>query len=178
MLPRSWATRRALGKRAFWCAITRHGDARIIIITSGVLDLSKFASPSSHASDVDRQSQTAANQNKGLREDDSDEPGRKRDAGGTQEGRNVKAFASHDKRLNALPNTPGFGTGDDWDANSANLSSLQQPRDAPEGNAAQAESNANSKSSPVREEGQASDSDGSTASASEAENRPRWRLRP
>ena len=155
---------------------TRHGDARIITITSGFLDPSKFASPSSHASQVDKQSQTATNQNKGLRENENDESGRKRDAGGTQEGRNVEAFASHDKRLNVLPNTPGFGAGDTWDANAA-LSSLQQPCEASEGSAAQARSNANSKSSPGREEGQASDSNGSTASGREGENRPTWRLR-
>ena len=156
---------------------TRHGDARIITITSSSVDLCTFASPLSRASQVDTQSQTAANQNKGLREDESDEPGRKRDAGGTQEGRNVEAFASHDKRLNGLPNTPGFGAGDKWDANSADLSSLQEPRDASEGNAAQAESNVNFKSSPAREEGRASDSDSSTASGREPENRRSWRLR-
>jgi hypothetical protein len=156
---------------------TRHGDARIITITSSSADLCTFASPLSHASQVDMQSQTAANQNKGLREDESNEPGRKRDAGGTQEGRNVEAFASHDKRLNVLPNTPGFGAGDKWDANSADLSSLQQPRDGSEGNAAQAESNVNFKSSPACEEGHASDSDSSTASGREAENRRTWRLR-
>jgi hypothetical protein len=68
----------------------------------------------------------------------------------------------------------GFGAGDKWDANSADLSSLQEPRDASQGNAAQAESNVNFKSSPAREEGHASDSDSSTR---EAENRRTWRLR-
>ena len=156
---------------------TRHGDARIITITSGFSDLSKFASPSSHASQVDKQPQTTANQNKDLREDQSGEQGRRRKAGGTQEGRNIEAFAFHDKRLNGLPNTPGFGAGDKWDANSADLSSLQEPRDASQGNAAQAESNVNFKSSPAREEGHASDSDSSTASGREAENRRTSRLR-
>jgi hypothetical protein len=166
---------RQIGVAIEWPA--RHGDARIITITSRSADPCKFASPSSHASQVDMQLQTATNQNKGLRQDDSDERGRKRDAGGTQEGRNVQAFASHDKRLNALPNTPGFGTGDDWDANSADLSSLQQPRDVSDGNAAQAESNVNFQSSPARQEEHASDSDRSTASAPETENRPMWRHR-
>ena len=156
---------------------TRHGDARIITIASSPTELCKFASQSSQSSQVDKQSQTTANQNKDLREDQSDEPGRKRDAGRTQTGQDLEACASHDKRLNALPNTSGFGTGDDWDANSANLSSLRQPRDASEGNAARAESNVNSKPSPAREEGRASDSDGSTPSAREAETRPMWRLR-
>jgi hypothetical protein len=55
------------------------------------------------------------------------------------------------------------------------LSSLRQPRDASEGNAAQAESNLNFESS--GEEEHASDSDGSIASAPEAEKRPMWRLR-
>ena len=67
---------------------TRHGDARIITITSGFSDLSKFASPSSHASQVDKQSQTTANQNKDLREDRErragTQTGRGRDAGRTQ----------------------------------------------------------------------------------------------
>jgi hypothetical protein len=154
---------------------TRHGGARIITITSEFSDVSKFASPSSHSSQNDKQSQTTANQNKDLREDQSDERGRKRDAGGTQEGRNLEAFASDDKRLNAQSNTPGFGAGDAWDANSGGLSSLRQPRDASEGNAAQAESNLNFESS--GEEEHASDSDGSIASAPEAENRRTWRLR-
>jgi hypothetical protein len=166
---------RQIGVAIEWPA--RHGDARIITITSRSADPCKFASPSSHASQVDMQLQTVTNQNKGLRQDDSDEPGRQRDAGGTQEGRNVQAFASHDKRLNALPNTPGFGTGDDWDANSADLSSLQQPRDVSDGNAAQAKSNVNFQSSPARQEEHASDSDRSTASAPETENRPMWRHR-
>jgi hypothetical protein len=156
---------------------TRHGDARIITITSGFSDLSKFASPSSHASQLDEQSQTAANQNKGLREDENDEPGRKRDAGGAHEGRNIGALASHDKRLNVLPNTPSFGAGDKWDANSGELSSLQQPRDVSDGNAAQAKSNVNFQSSPARQEEHASDSDRSTASGPETESRPMWRLR-
>ena len=156
---------------------TRHGDARIITITSSSADLSTSASPSSHASQLDKQSQTTANQNKDLREDESDEAGRKRDAGGTQEGSNVEVFASHDKPLNVLPNTPGFGAGDRRDANSANLSSLRQPRDASEGNAAQAESNLEFRVFSAREEGHPSDLDGSTASAPEAENRPMWRLR-
>ena len=156
---------------------TRHGDARIITITSEFSDVSKFASPSSHASQIDKQWQTTANQNKDLREDQSDEPGRKRDAAGTQEGLNVEAFASHDKRLNVQSNTPGFGAGDRWDANSTALSSLQQPCDASDGSAAQAESNANFKSSPAPEQGRASDSDGSSTSGREVENRRTWRLR-
>ncbi len=156
---------------------TGHGDARIITITFSSADPCKFASPSSPASQLDKQSQTTANQNKDLREDASDEPGRKRDAGGTQEGRNVEAFASHDKPLNVLLNTPRFGGGDTWDANSPALSSWQQPCDASEGSVAQAGLNTNLKSPPAREEGQASDSDGATASAPEAENRPMWRLR-
>jgi hypothetical protein len=82
---------------------TRHGDARVITITSSSAERCTFASPSSHASQIDHQSQTAANQNKDLREDAADLSGRKRDAGGTQEGRNVETFASHDKRLNVQP---------------------------------------------------------------------------
>ena len=89
---------------------------------------------------LDAQSQTAANQNKDLREAECGESGRKREAGGTQEGRNVGAFASRDKPLNVLPNTTGFDAGDRWDANSPPLSSPQQQHD---GNAAQAESNVN-----------------------------------
>jgi len=65
---------------------TRHGDARIITITFSSADPCKFASPSSPASQLDKQSQTTANQNKDLREDASDEPGRKRDANGTRAG--------------------------------------------------------------------------------------------
>ena len=42
---------------------TRHGDARIITITSSSADVCTFASPSSHASQIDRQSRTTANQN-------------------------------------------------------------------------------------------------------------------
>ena len=114
---------------------TRNGDARIITITSSSADLCKFVSPSSRASQLDKQSQTTANRNKDLQEGASAEAGRKRDTGGTQERRNVEAFASHDKPLNGLPNRPGFGAGDEWDANSADLSSLQQPRGAFEGNA-------------------------------------------
>jgi hypothetical protein len=155
---------------------TRHGDARIITIRSSSADSCKFASPSSPASQLDKQSQTTANQNKDLREDASDEPGRKRDGGGTQEGRNVEALASHGKRLNVLPNTPGFAARDEWDANSAALSSLRQPPDS-EGSAAQAGLDTNLKSPPAREEGQASDSDGAIASAPEAESRPMWRHR-
>ena len=108
---------------------TRHGDARIITITSSSADVCTFASPSSHASHDDKQSRTTANQNKGLRQDQSDEPGRKRDAARTQPGHDIEAFASHDKRLNALPNTPGLGAGDRRDANSPDLSFSQQPRD-------------------------------------------------
>jgi hypothetical protein len=156
---------------------TRHGEARIITITFSSADPCKFASPLSHASQVDRQSQTAANQNKDLRGDQSDEPGRKGDAGGTQEGRNVEALASHGKRLNVLPNTPGFAARDEWDANSAALSSLRQPPDVSDGNAAQAKSNVNFQSSPARQEEHASDSDSSTASAPETESRPMWRHR-
>ena len=152
----------------------RHGEARIITIRSSSADLCKFASPSSHASHLDAQSQTAANQNKDLREAECGESGRKREAGGTQEGRNVGAFASRDKPLNVLPNTTGFDAGDRWDANSPPLSSPQQQHD---GNAAQAESNVNFKSSPAPEQGHASDSDSSTASSREAENRRTWRLR-
>ena len=156
---------------------TRHGDARIITITSSSVRPLQICVPivpcvpSRHAvADHSKSKQRLARRRERR-------AGRKRDAGGTQEGRNVEAFASHDKRLNGLPNTPGFGAGDKWDANSADLSSLQEPRDASEGNAAQAESNVNFKSSPAREEGRASDSDGSTASGREAENRRTWRLR-
>src|SRR4029077_16739182 len=88
---------------------TRHGDARIITITSRSADHCKFASPASHASPVDMPLQTATNQNKGVREDEREEPGRKRDAGGTNQGRNIGALVSYDKRLNVLPNTPSFG---------------------------------------------------------------------
>jgi hypothetical protein len=63
---------------------TRHGDARIITITSNSAELCTFASPSSHASQNDKQLQTTANQNKDLRDDQSDQPGPKRDAGRTQ----------------------------------------------------------------------------------------------
>jgi hypothetical protein len=93
---------------------TRHGDARIITITSSSADVCTFASPSSPASHDDKQSRTTANQNKGLREDQSDEPGRKRDAARTQPGHDIEAFASPDKRLNGLPNTPGLSAGDKW----------------------------------------------------------------
>jgi hypothetical protein len=153
---------------------TRHGDARIITITSSSADVCTFASPSSHASHDDKQSRTTANQNKGLRESTNDEPGRKRDAARTQPGHDIEAFSSRHKPLNVLPNTSGFDAGDRRDANSADLSSSRQPRDASEGNAAQAESN---HFEPSREEEHASDSDGSTASAPEAEKRPMWRLR-
>jgi hypothetical protein len=156
---------------------TRHGDARIITITSGFSDLSKFASPSSPSSQVNRQSQTAANQNKGLREDQSDEPGRKRDAARTQPGHGIEAFASHDKRLNGLPNTPGLGEGDRRDANSPDLISSQQPHDPCEGNAAHAEPRRSLKSPPEPEEGCGCDSDRSTASSLETEDPPMWRLR-
>src|SRR6185437_4837988 len=63
---------------------TRHGEARIITITFSSADPCKFASPSTPASQLDKQSQTTANQNKDLREDASDEPGRGRDTGRTQ----------------------------------------------------------------------------------------------
>ena len=157
---------------------TRHGDARIITITSGFSDL-KPVRPHRPLRPKSRgDPQALVNQNKGSGCDQAGNvcPGRKRDAGGTQEGRNVEALASHGKRLNVLPNTPGFAARDEWDANSAALSSLRQPPDS-EGSAAQAGLNTNLKSPPAREEGQASDSDGATASAPEAENRPMWRLR-
>ena len=66
----------------------RHGEARIITIRSSSADLCKFASPSSHASHLDAQSQTAANQNKDLREA---ECGESRDANGRQAGRRKDA---------------------------------------------------------------------------------------
>ena len=120
----------------------RHGDARIITITSQLSRPLQICVPIVPCVPTSiAQSQTAANQNKDLREAECGESGRKREAGGTQEGRNVEAFASRDKPLNVLPNTPGFDAGDRWDANSPPLSSLQQPRDASDGNAAQAESN-------------------------------------
>jgi hypothetical protein len=157
---------------------TRHGDARIITVTSGSADLCTFVSPPSHASQVEKRQLSDAHQINGLQQPESCGPGRKGDSGWTQEGRNVGVFASHNKRLNVLPNTRGFGAGDGWDANSVDLSSLQQPHDASNGNAAQAQSNVNfQSSSPGREEGQASDSDGSTASPPKTENRLMWRLR-
>ena len=67
---------------------TRHGDARIITITCSSIALCKFASPSSHVSQLDKQSQTTANQNKDLREArerrSRTQTGRGRDAGRTQ----------------------------------------------------------------------------------------------
>ena len=63
---------------------TRHGDARIITITSSTVDPCTVAFQSSDASQVDEQSQTTANQNNDLREDESDDQGRKRDARGTE----------------------------------------------------------------------------------------------
>jgi hypothetical protein len=166
---------RQIGVAIDWPA--RHGDARIITITSSAVDPCTFASPSSHGSQNDKPSQTMANQNKDLREEACDLSGRNRDVGGTQEGRNVDAPASHDKRLNVQSNTSGFGAGDEWDADSAHLSSLRQAHGASERGAARAGSNANLKSSPAHEEGQVSDSVGSTASAPAAENRPTWRRR-
>jgi hypothetical protein len=137
---------------------THHGDARIITIASSSADLCKFPSQSSHASQVDKQPQTTANQNKELREVESDEQGRKRDADGTQQGRSIEAFASHDKLLNLLPNAPSSDAWDRRDANSADLSSLQQPRN-PEEDSAQAESNPNFESLPAHEEGRSPASD-------------------
>jgi hypothetical protein len=155
---------------------TRHGDACILTVRSGSTDLCNFASQSSHASQLDKQSQTTANQNKDLREVESDEQGRKWDAGGTQAGRNVEAFASHDKLLNLLPNAHSSDVWDRRDANSADLSSSRQPRDS-EADSAQAESNPNFESLPAHEEGRSSESDRSAAFAQETQNRPKWRHR-
>jgi hypothetical protein len=100
---------------------TRHGDARIITITSSFTDRCELASQSSHASQVDRQQLSLTNQINELQQRESAELGRKADAGWTQEGRGVESFASHDERLNLLPNTSGSEVGDAGDAKSAEL---------------------------------------------------------
>jgi hypothetical protein len=154
---------------------TRHGDARTIKITSGSKDLCKFASQSSHASQVDKQRLPLTNQIKELQQDEGSDAGRKGDEGGTQEGRSVENIASHNKPLNLLLNEPAFGVGDAWDANSADLSSLQKPHDVSESN--ESESSEKSNCSVAGQEGRPSDSDGSTTSAQETENRAIWRRR-